>query len=121
MSNLNLNEQAQEILRIAQKYGVESNFFFITTFERYMQLMKYMSELKEVITKEGTTVQKSYSKGVANTYVHPALSAYTKTSAEANKTLQTLMKVIREMRNRESNNEPDPLLEFISGRKTTIE
>jgi hypothetical protein len=28
----NLENQAQEILKIAQNYGVESNFFFLTTF-----------------------------------------------------------------------------------------
>ncbi len=35
MKKNNLNEQAQEILRIAEKHGVESNFFFLTTFKRY--------------------------------------------------------------------------------------
>jgi len=30
-----LNEQAEEILRIAEQHWVEQNFFFITTFKRY--------------------------------------------------------------------------------------
>ena len=32
MNKISLNEQAQEILRIAEKHGVEQNFFFLTTF-----------------------------------------------------------------------------------------
>jgi hypothetical protein len=28
---MDLNQQAQEILKIAEKHGVEQNFFFITT------------------------------------------------------------------------------------------
>lgn len=35
MKKISLNEQAQEILRIAERYGVEQNFFFLTTFKRY--------------------------------------------------------------------------------------
>ena len=33
---LNLNEQAEEILQKAEAFGVDKNFFFITTFRRYM-------------------------------------------------------------------------------------
>ena len=35
MNKMSLNEQAQEILRIAEQHGVEQNFFFLTTFKRY--------------------------------------------------------------------------------------
>ena len=40
MAKMTLTEQAQEILRIAEESGVQSNYFFITTFKRYqMQLV----------------------------------------------------------------------------------
>jgi hypothetical protein len=118
--NLNLNEQAQEILRIAEKYGVESNFFFITTFKRYSNLLKYLTELEETIAKEGLMVTKTYIKGAGNKSVHPALAMYNKTCAEANKTVSSLMRIIKELRNNEKNGEPDPLLEYLGGRIDTI-
>ena len=35
VNKVDLNNQAKEILEIAEKHGVEQNFFFITTFKRY--------------------------------------------------------------------------------------
>ena len=35
---ITLNERAQQILNIAEQYGVEKNFLFITTFKRYIVL-----------------------------------------------------------------------------------
>ena len=32
---MSLNEQAKEIIKIAEEKGVQSNFFFVTTFKRY--------------------------------------------------------------------------------------
>ncbi|MDR1240723.1 MAG: hypothetical protein LBK29_02465 [Oscillospiraceae bacterium] len=119
--NLNLNEQAKEILRIAEKYGVESNFFFLTTFKRYQVQIKMLTDLEKTIYEEGMTVEKSYSKGTKNTYVHPAVSAYNKTADCANKTVATLVKIITLLRARGGSDEPDPLLEFISGRRNSID
>lgn len=118
--NLNLNEQAQEILRIAEKYGVESNFFFLTTFKRYQVQLKMLSELEKTVENEGMTVQKSYDKGTSNTYVHPAASAYNKTADCANKTVAALIKIITALRMRDNADETDPLLEYLSGRISTL-
>lgn len=41
-----LNEQAQEILKIAQESGVQGNFFFITTFKRYQVQLNMLTELE---------------------------------------------------------------------------
>ena len=50
MSNkLSLQEQAQEVLRIAQEHGVEQNFFFITTFKRYQVQINILTELEKKI------------------------------------------------------------------------
>ena len=35
MAKIDLTEQAKEILKIAEDAGVQSNFFFVTTFKRY--------------------------------------------------------------------------------------
>jgi predicted secreted Zn-dependent protease len=116
----NLNDQAQEILKSAEKHGVESNFFFLTTFKRYQVQIKMLTDLEKTINDEGMTIQKTYSRGEKNTYVHPAVSAYNKTADCANKTVATLVKIITLLRARDSGDEPDPLLEYLSGKRETI-
>ena len=44
MAQINLNEQARQILKIAEEYGVEQNFFFITTFKRYQVQIGILTE-----------------------------------------------------------------------------
>ena len=48
-NNKTLSEQAQEILAIAEKHGVEQNFFFITTFKRYQVQINILTELEKKI------------------------------------------------------------------------
>ena len=47
MGKINLNEQAKEIIRIAEESGVQSNFFFITTFKRYQVQLNILNELEK--------------------------------------------------------------------------
>ena len=60
MAKLNLQEQAEEILRIAEKYGVEQNFLFITTFKRYQVQLNILNDLEQTIKKDGSLVTKEY-------------------------------------------------------------
>jgi hypothetical protein len=112
-----LDEQAQEILKIAEKHGVEQNFFFITTFQRYMRQLKNLKELEAILDTEGVSVERTYVKGAKNKYIHPALSAYNKTSSEANKTVSTLVGIIIKLRDKNAEDNYDPLLDFLSGKK----
>ena len=45
MNKKSLNEQAKEILRIAEDNGVQTNFFFVTTFKRYQVQINILTEL----------------------------------------------------------------------------
>jgi hypothetical protein len=104
---MTLNEQAQEILRIAQEHGVEQNFFFITTFKRYQVQISILNELEKKINEEGALVTKEYVKGRANVYTHPAIGEYNKTSTSANQTVATLIKIIKSLRNDDDSVETD--------------
>mgnify|MGYP003309041721 CR=1 FL=1 len=53
MAKMSLQEQAQEILKFAEESGVQSNYFFITTFERYQVQIKILEDLKASIEKDG--------------------------------------------------------------------
>lgn len=106
-NKMTLNEQAQEILRIAQEHGVEQNFFFITTFKRYQVQINILNELEKKINEDGSLVTKEYVKGRGNLYTHPAIGEYNKTSTSANQTVATLIKIIKSLRNDEDSVETD--------------
>ena len=111
---MTLNEQAKEILRIAEEHGVEQNFFFITTFKRYQVQISILNELEKKINEEGTLVTKEYVKGRGNIYTHPAIGEYNKTSTSANQTVATLIKIIKSLRNEEdSSDSEDELLQAL--------
>ena len=113
---LNLNEQAKEILKIAEESGVHTNFFFVTTFKRYNTQLMILSELEKALKENGTLVEKEYVKGRKNLYDNPAINAYNRTTDSANKTVATLMKIIKGFKDEESSgDEIDPLLQAING------
>ena len=109
-----LNQQAQEILKIAEKHGVEQNFFFITTFKRYQVQINILNDLERAIKEQGTLVTKEYVKGRQNIYTHPAITEYNKTANGANQTVQTLMKIITTLRD-EGSEDAEELIAFIRG------
>ena len=114
-SKMSLSEQAKEILRIAEQHGVEQNFFFITTFKRYQVQMKITNDLEKALSDDGVLVTKEYVKGRKNVYSHPAISDYNRTTDSANKTVQTLIKIISSLRKEDITEEDDPLLKIIAG------
>ena len=114
MAKIDLNKQAQEILEIAQKYGVEQNFLFITTFKRYQVQLNILNELEKKINEDGTLVTKEYVKNRGNLYTHPAISEYNKTSTSANQTVATLIKIVKSLRKDDEDDEgEDELLKAL--------
>ena len=105
MKKLSLEEQAEEIIRIAEKYGVEQNFLFITTFKRYQVQLNILTELEKKIKEDGALVTKEYVKGRGNLYTHPAIGEYNKTATSANQTVATLIKIFKSMRNGDEDGE----------------
>lgn len=114
MGKLSLQEQAEEIIRIAEKYGVEQNFLFLTTFKRYQVQLNILTELEKRIKEDGSLVTKEYVKGRGNIYTHPAISEYNKTATSANQTVATLIKIFKSMRSDEDDGEgEDELLQAL--------
>ena len=115
MAKLSLNDQAREILQIAEDSGVQSNFFFITTFKRYQGPLNILTELEKAIKDEGTLVSKEYVKGRKNIYSNPAIQDYNRTTDSANKTVATLMRILRNFGVDDDTSDEDPLMKIING------
>lgn len=115
MKKLNLNEQAKEIIRIAEESGVQSNFFFLTTFKRYQVQLNILNELEKTMKADGMLVSKEYVKGRKNLYTNPAVAEYNKTTDSANKTIAALLRIIKTFNVEEKPEELDPLIKMING------
>jgi len=102
---MTLQEQAEQVLRIAEESGVQSNFFFITTFKRYQVQMTVLSQLEKEISNSGVLVTKEYVKGRQNLYTNPAVDQYNKTASAANNTVSTLINIVKTLRPEDAQNE----------------
>ena len=90
-----LQQQATEILEQAEKRGVSSNFFFVTTFKRYQVQMWILADLEKAIAEHGATVTKEYVKGRQNLVSNPAITEYNKTATACNGTVATLINIVK--------------------------
>lgn len=115
MAKKNLQQQANEIIKIAEASGVQSNFFFVTTFKRYQVQLEILDELKKVLDDEGMLVTKEYVKGRKNLYASPAVAEFNKTTDSANKTVGALMKIIKEFNVEGMTEDEDLLMKMING------
>ena len=113
MDKKELARQANEIMRLAEETGLTSNYFFTTTFQRYQVQLAILDELEKAINAEGMLVSKEYVKGRKNLYTNPAVSDYNRTTDSANKTVATLMRIIKSFE--AEKDDADPLAEMING------
>jgi hypothetical protein len=73
-----------------------------------------LDELKKAIEEEGMLVSKEYVKGRKNLYTNPAVSDYNRTTDSANKTVSTLMRIIKSFGDGGKTEEIDPLMEILN-------
>ncbi len=110
-----LKQQANEILQMAEEAGVQTNFFFKTTFQRYQTQIGVLEKLEEIIEATDTLVTKEYVKGRENLYTNPAITEYNRTTDSANKTVNTLIKIINGFKAKDPEDSEDPLMKLING------
>ena len=113
--NPSLQAQAKEILRLAEESGLQSNYFFVTTFERYQVQLHILEDLKQAIEDEGMLVSKEYVKGRKNLYTNPAVCDFNRTTDSANKTVATLLRILKSFDADQSREDADPLMDIING------
>lgn len=119
-STKTLKQQAKEILRLAEESGVQTNYFFLTTFDRYQTQIGILDDLKKRIQESETLVTKEYVKGRENVYTNPAITEYNRTTDSANKTVACLIKIIKGFKGEGGSEEIDPLLAIINGGEDNV-
>lgn len=110
-----LEQQAAEILKLAEDAGVNENFLFVTTFDRYQTQLDILDKLQGEIQKNGVLVTKQYVRGTSNVYTAPAIKEYNRTADSANKTCALLLKIIKNFGADAESGDSDPLLSIING------
>ena len=110
-----LKEQADQIMEMAESSGLQENYFFKTTFDRYMTQLEILARLKESILTSEPTVKQEYVQGRACVVVNPAITEFNRTTDSANKTVQTLIKILKGFKSSDSENTKDQLLAIING------
>lgn len=115
MAKKNLKEQAKAILKMAEESGLQSNYFFVTTFERYQVQLDILDGLKKSIEEEGLLVTKEYVRDRKNLYTHPAVSDFNRTTDSANKTVATLLRILKSFEDDMKQEDSDPLMDIING------
>lgn len=91
---LPINRAADDLIRMAEEGGVEQNFFFTTTFNRYKVQLNTLTRLQKELGDGDLLITKEYVKGRPNLVANPAIAEYNKTSTAANQTVATLLKII---------------------------
>ena len=115
MQTKELERMEKEIIQKAEDAGVENFYLFKTTFERYQTLVRMCGDLEQTCEKESLMITKEYVKGRENVYVHPVIKAYNQTVSTANKTAETLTRLIACFKVEEPDaGEIDPLMEILN-------
>ena len=112
---MDLDEQAKQIMKMAEESGVQSNFLFVTTFDRYLTQLNMLKQYKQIMKDEGMIVNKEYVKGRVNMYSSPAATEYNRTTDSANKTAATLMRILKTFNVADGDQNEDPLMRIING------
>lgn len=108
-----LLNMADKMLKAAQKSEADEDFYFLTTFRRYKKQIEICFQLeKEIDNLDSLMVEKTYSQDKKNLYTHPAITEYNRTCTAANQTMQTLVKILNDLR--KPDEEVDEFAEFMN-------
>ena len=114
---VDFNQKLEQILEAASKTGADTSLYYVTTLDRYNTQIKILEQLKASIAENGMIVEKEYVKNRKNIVVNPAVTEYNKTTDSANRTVTTLMKIIKGFakEDEERDADYDPLMAIING------
>ena len=92
-----LNKTAEKLIKQAKEGGAEQNYFFQTTFDKYLTQLEYLDELQRRIERH-KGLAKGYEslqeEALREKMIIGLITEFNKTSTAANNTVQTLLKII---------------------------
>jgi Tat protein secretion system quality control protein TatD with DNase activity len=110
-----LKKREDEIIERAKQIGVKDEYLFRTTLDRYQTQIRFCEDLKKAYEDNGTMVEKEYIKGRLNLVVNPVINAYNQTVAGANKTADTMIKILKSVDPETKKAKNDPVLGILKG------
>ena len=111
----NFKTQMKTIRSRAEEMEVEQKAFFLSTLERYETQVELVDKLRIEVNKGETTVTKEYVKGRENIVINPVITAYNQAVASANKTVETLTKILKSFAEIKGEQPDDPLMDILNG------
>lgn len=86
-----------ELLKMAESYGVADNALFVSAANQYAIQVKVIQKIEAVLDNSNPVVTKSYVKEVENLYSNPMIKELPKHSDSANKTLGVMLDIITKL------------------------
>lgn len=87
-----------ELLKLAEEYGVENNALFLSAAKQYDLQMKVIEMLRQSIEEnDSMTCEKVYRGKEKNLYADPLVKELPRHTDSANKTLLTMLDIINKL------------------------
>ena len=83
-----------EIMKMAEQYGVRDNVLFVSAASRYAGQMEMIRKIQEDLDKRGLTFEVTGSQGQTKVEAHPMAGQLPKYNDTANKTLGVMLDII---------------------------
>lgn len=84
-----------ELMRLADAYGVADNALFVASAKQYATQSKIIENIREALdAEENLMASKEYVKGRVNVYANPLVKELPKHADSANKTLNTMLEIV---------------------------
>ena len=86
----------EEIMKLAEQYGVKDNVLFVSAADRYAGQMKVIGEMQDAL-KDGLLLKTIGSQGQEKVDAHPLVAQLPKYNDTANKTLGVMVDIITKL------------------------
>ena len=86
-----------EIMELAETYGVKDNVLFVSASKRYAGQIEMIEKIEEDLRDRGLMVEKINVKGDTNVDANPLVSQLPKYNDTANKTLGVMLDIIQKL------------------------
>lgn len=86
-----------EIMKLAETYGVKDNVLFVSASKRYAGQLEMIEKIEEDLRTRGLVVEMIGSKGQAKAEANPLAGQLPKYNDTANKTLGVMLDIIQRL------------------------